>query len=493
MRYWLPTLLLLAFWLARITGLEALPLHNDEGLHLFRAVEVWNLHPFWEIRDGKIINHWAIAVLYPQNAPVFTGRLPTVFISMIGLAAGYALLRREFGMTAAFLGCALWIGSPYLFFYERMAFSDAQAGALAVAALWLSFRLARSGARRDAVLTGLALALAALFKFTAIPFALSIAFVVMAFGRSPLRQRLVNLIIVGIVVAACFAVPVAYLMLRGDDLFSIALGWIGSGSEGASVSIGSNLERLWGQLTGFGTVIWSLALIVGLALLPLARPRRGSLFLITAALPLVSMIVLAREIQSRHFVAALPALLIAGGAGLGVALDALVKNRRVIQLASVGTAALLAAGLIPFAFTAYSAPADLPLPPLMRNQYISQHPAGYGLREAVLDFPETIDHPELPIIGSMFPDSCRRANYYAIDGFNMACTDAPGLPLIESALRESGGAYVLVESAPLIGADIPAFAADINASATRIAAYPRPGETAETASVILWRLDSAHP
>ena len=104
MRYWLPTLFLLVLWLTRITGIEALPLHNDEGLHLFRAVEVWTLHPFWEIRDGKIINHWAIAVFYPQNAPVFTGRIPTIFIAMIGLAAGCALLRREFGKTAAVLG-----------------------------------------------------------------------------------------------------------------------------------------------------------------------------------------------------------------------------------------------------------------------------------------------------------------------------------------------------------------------------------------------------
>ena len=493
MRYWLPTLLLLAFWLARITGLEALPLHNDEGLHLFRAVEVWNLHPFWEIRDGKIINHWAIAVFYPQNAPVFTGRIPTVFIAMIGLAAGYALLRREFGRTAAAIGCALWIGSPYLFFYERMAFSDAQAGALAVVALWLSLRLTRSGARADAVRTGLALAAAALFKFTAIPFALSIAVLVLAFGRSPLRARFSQLIILAFVVAACFALPIVYLLLRDSDLFAIALGWIGGGSDGASLGIGANLERLWGQLTGFGTLIWSVALIMGLALLPIGRPRRGGVLLIATALPLVSMTVLAREIQSRHFVAALPAILIAGGAGLGVALDALVKNRRVVQLASVGIAALLALGMIPFALTAYAVPADLPLPPLMRTQYIAEHPAGYGLREAVLYFPETIEHPELPIIGSMFPDGCRRANFYAIDGLDMQCADAPGLPLIEAALRDSGGAYVLVDSAPLIGADIPVLAANLNAAATRIAAYPRPGETVETASVVLWRLDSAHP
>ena len=34
-------LLLCIFWLSRLAGLEALPLHNDEGLHLTRAVEVY--------------------------------------------------------------------------------------------------------------------------------------------------------------------------------------------------------------------------------------------------------------------------------------------------------------------------------------------------------------------------------------------------------------------------------------------------------------------
>ena len=87
-------LLLLILWLSRIPALDALPLHNDEGLHLTRAVEVWNLHPFWEIRDGKIINQWAIALFYPQNAPVFAGRIATIFVSLIGFAGGYALIRR---------------------------------------------------------------------------------------------------------------------------------------------------------------------------------------------------------------------------------------------------------------------------------------------------------------------------------------------------------------------------------------------------------------
>src|SRR5512145_2266698 len=178
-------LMLLILWGSRIASLESLPLHNDEGLHLTRAVEVWNGHPFWAISDGKIINHWLIAAFYPQGAPVFAGRVATIFLGLIGLAASYALARRLAGSTGALLAGALWLFSPYLFFYERLAFSDAQAGALVVLAVWLAFRVSESGQRREAVLTGLALGAALLFKFTAAPFVLSVALVMLLKGNIP--------------------------------------------------------------------------------------------------------------------------------------------------------------------------------------------------------------------------------------------------------------------------------------------------------------------
>src|SRR5690606_589458 len=145
-------------------------------------------------------------------------------------AAGYALIRRLFGGWAALFAGLLWSASPYLFFFERLAFSDAEAGALAVLALWAAWRLAARGTVGRAIVAGLALALAVLFKFTAAPFAVSVALIVLLGGRYSPRRRIALLTVAAAVVAACFAVPVGYLLLRGGDLFSIALGWIGGGS-----------------------------------------------------------------------------------------------------------------------------------------------------------------------------------------------------------------------------------------------------------------------
>src|SRR5262249_19204815 len=113
------------------------------------------------------------------------------------------------------------------------------------------------------------------------------------------------------------------------------------------------------------------------------------------------------------------------------------------------------------------------------------HSSGYGLREAVQAFPNTIARRDLPIIGSMFPDSCRRANLYAVGSLQLTCTEAPGTPAIEAALKAQGAVYILDDNAPNIGVDVTT----LDAKETRLAVYLRPGETAENASVVLWLLE----
>lgn len=487
LRWVLFTVLLLLYWAARIPGLDVLPLHNDEGLHLTRAVEVWNLHPFWMISDGKIINHWPIALLYPQNAPVFVGRVPTLLIGMMGLAAGCEWMRRRFGLLAAVLAGSLWITSPYLFFYERTALSDAEAGALIVVTLWGTARLTDSPTIPRAVLVGLAFGAAVLFKFTAAPFALTIAALVLFERRHPLRLRLRLLATVGAVSALCFVVPVAYLLLRGQDLFAVALGWVSTGGAGAP-AVSANLVRLWDQLTGFGSVGWSLLMLAGLLMLASFSRRSGRTLLLAVGLPLGVMLVLGREVLPRHYVVALPIALVLAGGGLGGAL-ARLNPPLLRKIATSAIILLLAGGGLPFALTAYRDPAGLPLPDAIRTQYISEHSGGYGLREAVLALPATLDQPELPVIASMFPDGCRRANFYAAPAApRLTCGDAPGWPQITAALDAHGGVYVLADTAPVIGADILAATPALGAQAREIARYPRPGETLESASVVLWKL-----
>src|SRR5690349_1635476 len=189
-RWWPPLLLLFILWLTRLPALDAFPFHVDEGNHTRWAIEVWHGHPFWNISDAKIIAHWPIAAFYPQHDAPFVARMPTVLIAMLGLAAGYALVRRLFGTRAAFLAGVLWIASPYLFFYERLALMDGEIGDLGVLALWGSVILAQRGTIRNAILAGVTLALSILFKLTAAAFVPMVALIPLLNALYPLRRRI---------------------------------------------------------------------------------------------------------------------------------------------------------------------------------------------------------------------------------------------------------------------------------------------------------------
>ena len=203
------------------------------------------------------------------------------------------------------------------------------------------------------------------------------------------------------------------------------------------------------------------------------------------------MIVLAAEIEPRHFVVALPLAVTLGGGALGELISRRewrMRGRRRFRsdVASGRRGRVTPGGLpalrpdrLPRARRPAAAGAGAP-------QYVTDHSAGFGLREAVQAFPQTIGDPGAPVIASMFPDSCKRANFYAAPGYVMTCPPAPGTDAIQAALAEGGGeVYVLREAAPvgLSDDDLAALG-----RTQRLAAYPRPGETADSASVTLWRL-----
>jgi hypothetical protein len=538
-------LFLLLFFSMRILALYALPLHNDEGLHLTRAVEVWNGNPFWEIRDGKIINHWLIAAFYPQNAPVFVGRIATVFVALIGVAGMLAILRR-YGMFAVAIGALLWIASPLMFFYDRMAFSDMQAGALGLLALWaagmtiaggtgdppgrpskeLISRQTDSGNGRDkwrpytrdpvetpfiasavslyiGLITAFFLSLALLFKFTAAPYALGVALLVLT-RREPLDARLRTLAIITAGVVAAFAAPVAVLLMRGSSLFDIALDWVGAGGAGGSATptLIDNLGRL-ASLLWWGNPFHAIVLFVGVLGVMLRKTaetqgtqrsgyfptassaplRFNSVYFVLACLiPMAAILVLGRDAQSRHFAVAMPPLVVVAGIGWGWMIRWRVWRANPLHIVII---IALFIPFVPFAANAYRDPAALAMPPLMAWQYVEGYASGYGLREAVETFPQTLDDPTLQNVGSMYGDSCRRANFYGRVGRTMLCGDAPMRAAIEAALARDGAVYVLVERGGEIGIDV----ATLDARATLIASYPRPHETVANASVRLWRVE----
>jgi 4-amino-4-deoxy-L-arabinose transferase-like glycosyltransferase len=485
-RWWPALILLFILWLTRITVLDVFPFHVDEGIHVRWAIEVWHGHPFWNISDAKIIAHWPIAAFYPQNTAPFVARMPTVMIAMLGLAAGYALVLRLFGRNAAFLAGALWICSPYLFFYERMALMDGEIGDLGVVALWASVLLARRGTYRNAILAGVTLAAAILFKLTAVVFVPMVGLIPLLNGHYPLRRRLSLIVTAGIACAACFIVPLAYIVLTGEDFFDIPRQFVSVEAAGQGIQFFANIEKLWLQLVGFGTPIWVIALLIGLVGLVIFGGRWGRLLTLAWAIALAIILVLGKTVFPRYYVAVLPTALLLAGAGLGVMVNQLKLADAARRGIVVAVTLLLAAGVLPFMSNAYNDPSNLTLSAAMQEQYYTGPSSGFGISVAASAFPDLVERADLPVIASMRPDSCYQANFYAREGILLTCTDAPGIEAINAALAEHGAVYVLTDHAPIIGVDVTT----LDAKATRIADFPRPSEVQGSPSVVLWLLES---
>lgn len=481
---------LLGMFSSRLINLTALPLHMDEALHLTRAVEVWNGHPFWQINDGKIINHWLIALFFPQTSPVFVARIATVLVVMLGYAGALRLAHLLGGERAMWVVGLLWLMTPYLLFYERISQSDAQAGAWVT--LSILFAVMQGQDRRvfSVILSGLTLSIAILFKFTAAPYCLTVAFIMLVVNRQPFAQRIQELMLIAGLVLTGFIPPMLYVWLKGDDFFRVALEWVGIGGQSVSSISGSalawnNLLRFWQQLIGFGEWAWVGIAVLGVGLIAVALwgNRAQRLILVAVLLPLSIMIVVSKVIYPRHFVVTFPLIWVMAAVGWSLMLN---KLSAVIPL-SVGygglgvACALLGAG---FMLRLLTDPTQAKVPVIVQQEFFSSHSSGYGLREAMDTLPSLVD-ASYPVIASMFPPSCRRANFYAVQGFELICTDAPALERLDQELQHYGRVYVLTEQRGEIGAT-PEMLQEVGA-VTLLQEFDRPYQ--DNPAIGLYQLD----
>ncbi len=472
---WPEILLLLLFFGTRIIALDALPLHNDEGLHLTRAVEVWNGHPFYDIEDGKVINVWVMALFYPRSDPVFAGRIATVFVGLLGLAGGITLGRLASRRRAGGLLAGLfWVCGPYLFFFERMALADIESGATIV--LLTLIMLPGLRLPRRNLWAGVALAAAILFKVSAAPFAGIPLLGVLLEDRLSWRERVIRLAKIYIIALILVAPASLYTAARGG-FFAVARGWVG----GPKLSL---TERALQNSATFADTtltvngLWALVLIG--AVFSLLAGRRGLFVLGSVVGPLAVMLVFGTEVLDRHFGVIMPLLTVVAAVGWSQ-ISLPIRNRQLQRGMIAGAAAVSIVWAWGWAWrVAYTDPAHFPLTEPMREQYVSLHPAGYGLREAVWALPQTVGSGT--VIASMTADGCKRGRFYLTTGaVSLDCVGmAQGRAQIEEALRTRDGVYVLTENPP-VGID----PATVKAAWTVVAEYPRPGNASR---VTLWRV-----
>lgn len=373
--------LLLAYFGLRLHNVLALPLFMDEGYHIAaaeRALEGDLIGP----GQGYLLHAWLNAFLGPlPPAAPWISRVGTILLGMAGASALYALGRSFVSARAGALAVALWITTPLLLFFERMALSDPRLASLGVVTVWIAWRMMRSGRARWALALSGAIFATILMKASGIGWLpLPLVAVVLAPGWT-LRRRLTLAAVSYGAFGAVFGAFLALLKARGFD-YRLYLGQsshlLGKLDASLASRFSQNVGDAWRiVLTYIGWPVLLLAALGALVWLS-RRPRPALLTLLALGMALGGPLVFGLNLSSRYLLGHVPWVLLALACGVGL----LIERHRRLGVAALTTLAVwIALFAIPFQRDAWTAPAELPLTDADREIYVAYDPSGYATRE----------------------------------------------------------------------------------------------------------------
>ena len=163
---------LLVVFAIRAHNILALPVFVDESLHILRAQVVFDFSDaVASFLPGKLLTYYYFGLFNPQNHNgLWITREAIAILAPLSAALCYAIvhsLTRSF--RAGILVIWLYALTPFMLFFERMAFADPFAGVFVLALVWCSIQFARHPKPAWAGMCGLMIGLALLAKLTALP------------------------------------------------------------------------------------------------------------------------------------------------------------------------------------------------------------------------------------------------------------------------------------------------------------------------------------
>lgn len=387
-------ILILFYFATRLINILILPIFTDESIYIYWAKIIEDTHSqyFISLTDGKPpLLIWLTAVLlsiFPSDLYLLAGRLPSVVSGFIALLAMYKLTEDLFNSRrVAVIAGILYILCPMTLFYDRMALFDSMLTAMLLVSVYFAVRTARKRNIQDAVLWGFFLGLAFLSKPTALvflPLTVFAAFAVLAFKDIKKHwQRLSVLSLVAVLLGEGInnlqRISNAYpAMLRKNAQFQQPIAEL----------LKNPFLLTFGNLKGF--VFWSIEYLtpwffllgIGAFLFGFyKRSKEALLLFVLWFVPLFMLATVGREVFPRYILIVVPYFLIMAA----YVIDILLNVKGILRY---GVYLLLILILFPlFAFDALllTVPQFAPLPQSDKNQYITEHPSGYGL-EYVYDF-----------------------------------------------------------------------------------------------------------
>jgi len=383
---WLLTLVVL-FLFSRLFNLTILPLFTDESIYIFWAKTIVTTHSQWfiSLTDGKpALLVWMIALflkILPSDWYLIAGRLPSVLAGFVGML-GMFFLGREMSKSkmGGYLASFLYILSPFVLWYDRMALYDSLLCTSLVWTVFFTLKTTQKPSWKWALSWGIVLGISFWSKPTAVVFAVMTPFVAMTLTKwnfTSLKK---------VVACSLFAVAtgeginfiqriskVYFLMEAKNSQFQQPLAELIKSPLGLTIG---NFPSLMKWMIAYYTWPFFVLCLVAFAYLLIRKWKVGISLL---SLWLGSILVFAtfgREIFPRYILFTTPYALLA----VTIFVVSLGQSKKIlIQTVSLIILALCLLPQIIFDFNILTNPPKAPLPDTDFHQYISKHPSGYGL------------------------------------------------------------------------------------------------------------------
>lgn len=430
----LPLVILVILYLVtRLHNLLLLPIFTDESIYIYWAKIIATTHSQWGISltDGKPpLLVWMIAFflqILPSHWYLLAGRLPSVISGGIALWGTYKLTKLLFNSEkTALFASLIYICSPFILFYDRMALFDSLLTAMTLWSAYFALKTAKTHNIKDVILWGLFLGLAYLSKPTAAIFLFLTPSIYVIFkGKDILHDWKKSFLLMGIPLFMGELINnlqrfshVYYLMAAKNQQFQqpwdkllkdpFALTW-------------SNLHGFFGWIIPYYTLPIFIIGLLSLIVILFTNRKIGLVLIILWFAPIFILSTVGREIFPRYILFTTPYFLIAIAYFIVSLYEkaSLLNNQRVARARVPKTSSTVARDeenmdnpnfhrelylerilgnatdrtrviLILFSFLILfpslrfdylllTDPPSAPLPDSDYHQYISEHPSGYGL------------------------------------------------------------------------------------------------------------------
>jgi len=382
-------LLVFGYFLTRIVNLTVIPVFCDEAIYIrwaqiMRAVQSLRFIP---LSDGKqpLFMWLVIPFLKIFSDPLAAGRMVSIlagFGTMIGVGVlSYSLFKKK---EISLFAIILYLISPFVFFFDRMALVD---GLLSVFGIWylvFSILLVKNLRLDFAMISGILLGLGLITKSPALFFALMLPLTIFVINNETMKQwsNRLKLVVLWIVVMI-FAFAIYNILRLGPEFHMIAIrnkDYVFSLSEILKYPLNPLAGNLKSVVEWYWILLTPPLFILGIFSIPLVLKnnfKKGLFLLLWWLIPLLAQSAIARVYTSRYVLFSVPIFLIFAA----VLLEQIFSTFKNKILTTIFLTVIF---IVPFyqVFLLIAFPQRAYLPENERKGYLEMWTAGYGIRES---------------------------------------------------------------------------------------------------------------